>query len=135
MRNLLSETRNCVFKMLNFADELLLADASPKVYRGEWHAAVATVFKACCEIAPAPVCRPRGAIRYSLLSRGEVLERVRQHAHAAGGTGGSGGAPAAGVTDQGCDHIVSTHSVIKTLDVRRFMLCFVSVYAVFVLKQ
>ena len=60
-------------------NELLLADASPKVYRGEWHAALPTIFKACCEVAPAPVSRSRGAIRYSLLSRGDVQQRISQH--------------------------------------------------------
>lgn len=84
-----------------------MLQASPKVYRGEWHAPLSTIYKACCEIAPAPVSRPRGAIRYSLLSRGEFQQRISQHAQAAEGSAVS--IPAADIAD----HIISTHAIIK----------------------
>lgn len=92
-------------------DELLLADVSPKVYRGEWHAPLSTIYKACCNAAPSPNCRPRGAIRYALLSRAEVQSRISQHATSSKGMGGV--APLSNVAD----NIVSTHAVIKTLKV------------------
>jgi hypothetical protein len=91
------------------ADELLLADASPKVYRGEWHASLSTIYKACCEVAPPPISRPRGAIRYALLTRAEVQSKISQHATSSKG----GGA----VPLELADHAVSTHVMIKTLEV------------------
>ena len=92
-------------------DELLLADASPKIYRREWRAPLATVYQACCAVAPPPVSRPRGAIRYSLLSRGQVQDRISQHAKAAE-TG------AASATPQDLPpHIMSTHAIVRSLQV------------------